>query len=580
MIQVENLSFNYPGDVPAVRNLSVCVREGERVALIGPNGSGKSTFARCLNGLLEPAAGHIEIDGHSTTDAASIFDIRRRLSLVFQNPDDQLVSTTVESEIAFGLENLGTEHTLMVEAVETTIAKFDLERYRHFPPHLLSGGEKQRLAIAACVALQPRYLVLDEPTALLDPAGRQEVMGLLQRLHHQGVTLIHITQDPAEATRADRIIVMNNGGVFMDASPADVFANSEQLRQIGLGVPYAAALTASLQDRGLPVESGHLETEELESALADLCHHGHNQVPQVRDTSAPESPQRDLLPKLSIRDVSFTYEVAPGNSLRALAGVNLDIPSASAVAIIGPSGSGKTTLAQHLNGLLRPDSGQIQLDGNDIWSHADQSTVRSRVGLVFQFPELQLFAETLAEDVAFGPRNSNFDETEIGRCVREALDVVGLPIDLYGSRSPLSLSAGERRRAAIAGVLAMQPQVLVLDEPTAGLDPNAAQSTMDILNHLREDGRTLVLISHDMDLVAALATHVVVMRNGSIALSGSVRGVMADPDFEKLSGLEAPPSVTLMRGLRLRGCQVPTDLIRRDEVVAYFAALCGEQEKN
>lgn len=580
MIQVENLVFNYPGDVPAVRDLSVCVREGERVALIGPNGSGKSTFARCLNGLLQPAAGRVEIDGHSTTDAASIFDIRRRLSLVFQNPDDQLVSTTVESEIAFGLENLGTAHTLMVEAVESTITNFSLERYRHHPPHLLSGGEKQRLAIAACVALQPRYLVLDEPTALLDPAGRQDVMLLLQRLHDQGVTLIHITQDPAEAARADRIIVMNDGDVFMDASPADVFSNSEQLRRIGLGAPYAAALTTCLRNRGVPVEPGHIETVTLESSLANLCHQGQDDVLQVGDVMAPESTPPEQPPKLSVRDVSFTYEIAPGKSLRALSGINLDIPPASAVAIIGPSGSGKTTLAQHFNGLLRPDRGQICLDGDDIWLEADQSTVRSRVGLVFQFPEMQLFAETLAEDVAFGPRNSNFDEAEIDLRVRQALDVVGLPVDVYGARSPFSLSAGQRRRAAIAGVLAMQPQVLVLDEPTAGLDPHAAQSTMDILNHLLASGRTLVLISHDMDLVATLASHVVVMQSGNIALSGSAREVLADPDFEKLSGLEAPPSVALMRGLRQRGCQVPTDLIRRDEVVAYFAALGDEQEKN
>lgn len=579
MVRVENLSFSYPEDIPAVRDLSVAIDEGERVAIIGPNGSGKSTLARCLNGLLSPTSGRIEIDGFSTGDAVSILDIRRRLSLVFQNPDDQLVSTTVESEIAFGLENLGTAHDLMVESVDTTLTRFDLERYRHFPPHLLSGGEKQRLAIAACVALQPRYLVLDEPTALLDPAGRREILRLLGELHDQGVTLIHITQDPAEAAKADRIIVMNRGDVYMDSSPQAVFSDLERLQQIGLGAPFATVLANDLQRLGIPVDSSHLETEELETDLASLLplHLGHpNTIPDGDDGQDLPSDQP---PKIVLRSLSFTYEIAPGNRMQALDGIDMDIPTASSLAIIGPSGSGKTTLAQHLNGLLQPDRGHVLLDGSDIWTLADQSAVRSQVGLVFQFPELQLFAETLAQDVAFGPSNNGFDETETARCVRKALDLVNLPLEAYGDRSPFSLSAGERRRAAIAGVMAMQPQVLVLDEPTAGLDPNAARSTMDILQHLREHGRTLVLISHDMDLVANLATHVVVMRDGRVALAGTARAVMADADFEKLSGLEAPSSVTLMRGLRQRGCPVPTDLIRRDDVVGYFAAQCSQREK-
>lgn len=584
MIQVENLSFTYAGQVPALAgrapaldDLSVTIREGERVAVIGPNGSGKSTFARCLNGLLLPCAGSVVVDGRSTRDAESVFDIRRRLSLVFQNPDDQLVSTTVESEIAFGLENLGTPHRQMVERVETTIEDFHLQRYRHTPPHLLSGGEKQRLAIAACVALRPGYLVLDEPTALLDPAGRRQVMVLLQELHADGVTLIHITQDPSEAARADRLIVMNAGAIFLDGSPTAVFARAEQLRQIGLGVPYATRMAAALQKRGIDIGSDVLETTCLEPVLSEWCwRHPAGASKATLDVPLAADAHPAQTPKLSVRDLSFTYEIAPGRSVQALVDVNLDMPAGSAVAVIGPSGSGKTTLAQHLNGLLRPEAGQICLDGRDIWSMADQTSVRSQVGLVFQFPELQLFAETVAEDVAFGPRNIGCDEACTQQRRREALDVVGLPLDLYGNRSPLSLSAGERRRAAIAGVLAMQPQVLVLDEPTAGLDPQAARALMDILTHLREAGRTLVLISHDMDLVAEIASHVVVMRGGSIALSGTVRKVMADADFERLSNLEAPPSVRLMQGLQRRGCDVPVDLVRHEEVVAYFAARCND----
>ena len=569
MIRVDRLSFTYAGETPALCGLSVSIHAGERVAVIGPNGSGKSTFARCLNGLLQPTDGSVEVDGLSTADPASVYDIRQRLGLVFQNPDDQLVSTTVESEIAFGLENLGTPHPAMVENVEATLHRFHLDRYRHHPPHLLSGGEKQRLAIAACVALQSRYMVLDEPTALLDPTSRREVMALLQTLHEQGVTPIHITQAPAEAARADRVIVMDAGTIVMDGPPAEVFARAGRLQEIGLDAPFAATLATDLQARGVDVGGGHLETEALEPLLAELLS-GTSRPRTDAEPAVKAGPA--LEPKLSVRDLRFAYEVTPGQRVEALAGIDMDIPAASAVAVIGPSGSGKTTLAQHLNGLLRPASGQVCVDGRDIWSLPDQSVVRAQVGLVFQFPELQLFEETLADDVAFGPRNLGCDASSTAARVREALEIVGLPLEAYGDRSPLSLSAGQRRRAAIAGVLAMQPQVLVLDEPTAGLDPRTAQTLRDIFDHLRQSGRTLVLISHDMDLVAELATHVVVMCRGRIVLSGPVREVLANPDFETLSDLEPPATVALMRGLRRRGCSVPDDLIRHGDVVAYLAA--------
>ena len=581
MIRVEGLTFSYAGGKPALCDLSVSIRPGERVAVIGPNGSGKSTLARCLNGLLLPAAGRVEVDGLTTTDPESVHEIRQRLALVFQNPDDQIVSTTVESEIAFGLENLGTPQPAMVDRVEATLADFHLDRYRHHPPHLLSGGEKQRLAVAACVAMQPRYMVLDEPTALLDPTSRREVMALLEVLHERGVTPIHITQEPAEAARAHRVIVMHAGRITMDGTPAEVFAQTDRLRQLGLRAPFTATLAADLRTSGVDVRAGYLEAEDLEPVLMDLCAGADPNQPDAdagNGGKAPAAPAPEAEAKLSVTDLHFAYEVAPGQRLQALAGVDIDIPAASAVAVIGPSGSGKTTLAQHLNGLLKADSGQVCVDGREIWSAADLSSVRAQVGLVFQFPELQLFAETLAEDVAFGPRNLGCDGTTADARVREALDVVGLPIEDYGSRSPLSLSAGERRRAAIAGVLAMQPQVLVLDEPTAGLDPQAARALAAILDHLRSTGRTLILISHDMDLVAELATHVVVMRQGRIALSGPARQVLADVDFGELSGLEPPASVTLMRRLRRRGCAVPVDLIRYDDVVSYFTARASAQK--
>jgi energy-coupling factor transport system ATP-binding protein len=254
--------------------------------------------------------------------------------------------------------------------------------------------------------------------------------------------------------------------------------------------------------------------------------------------------------------------------------VDLDIPPGSLLALLGPSGSGKTTLAQHLNGLLRPQAGQVLLDERDIWASPDKmAAVRRRVGLVFQFPELQLFEETVEADVAFGPRNLEVAAELIEGQVDRALDLVDLPRPDFGKRPPLSLSGGEKRRAALAGVLAMDPEVLVLDEPTAGLDPRSTQHLTKLFRQLQQGGRTLVLIAHDMDLVAELATHVAVLGQGRVQLCGPARQILTHPDFTRQSGLEAPSAVQLMQALAARGLAVPTEVLRFSEALDVLAAL-------
>ena len=565
MIRVEKISFDYPGDLPALRSIELEIAPGEAIALIGANGSGKTTLARCLNGLHIPQTGRVSVDGLATSDPAQLRQIRQLVGMVWQNPDDQLVSTTVAGELAFGLENLALPSEEIQHRVEAALTAFELEKYRRYPPHQLSGGEKQRVAIAAVVAMRPRYMVLDEPTALLDPRGRRQVAALLQELREEhGIATILITQLPAEAASADRLVVLHQGRVYGDASPQELFANPSQLRDLGLDLPFARSLADHLALAERPIDLAGL-TDALASRKS----------PTPLPPWTPTQPPPPGPTKLAASALSHLYDANLPTRHQGISDIDLDIPAGSILALVGASGSGKTTLAQHFNALLKPSKGQVLLDGTDIWSQPPAS-VRQRVGLAFQFPELQLFAESVAEDVAFGPRNLGFPADRIDALVARSLDLVGMPLAEFGPRQPLSLSGGEKRRVALAGILAMDPEVLVLDEPTAGLDPQGTASMCELFARLREQGRTLVLISHDMDLVGRLATHVVVLHQGRIQLQGPTRKVLSNPQFDGMSGLEPPAPVQLSRALRQRGVALSGDPLTIEETIAWLTPLINQ----
>ena len=562
MIRVEKLSLSYRGGLAALRSIDLHISPREDIALIGANGSGKTTLARCLNGLLQPQTGRVLVDGMDTSDPTQLRAIRQLVGMVLQNPDDQLVATTVADELAFGLENLALASDEIHRRVEETLADFDLEAYRHYPPHKLSGGEKQRVAIAAVVAMRPRYLVLDESTALLDPGERQQVTELLQRLRTAyGIATILITQSPEEAARADRVIVLHAGRVHADGSPDALFADPPKLRAFGLDLPFASALAAHLSLAELP-----LALDTLSDALTAL-------KPQTSLSPwTPPTPPPPAPSKLATEGLTYLYDEHLPTQRRGIRDITMDVPTGSVLALVGTNGAGKTTLAQHFNALLKPSRGRVLLDGCDIGSQPP-ARVRQRVGLAFQFPELQLFAETVAEDVAFGPRNLGFAPERVNGLVANALAMVGMTLEEFGPRQPLSLSGGERRRVALAGVLAMDPEVLVLDEPTAGLDPRTTASLCKLFAELSNQGRTLVLISHDMELIGHLATHVVVLRQGRIELQGPTRAVLAHPEFESISGLVPPMSVQLARLLRQRGIALAGNPLTLRETIDWLAPL-------
>lgn len=560
MISVKKISFSYPGEIPVLRSIDLEINPGEAVVLVGANGSGKTTLAHCLNGLQIPQDGQVFVDGLATSDSNQLGSIHQRVGMVFQNPDDQLVSTTVAGELAFGLENLALPSDEIHQRVNAALTAFDLEAYRDFPPHRLSGGEKQRVAIAAVVAMRPNYMVLDEPTALLDPRGRRQVSQLLQSLRDvYGIATILITQLPEEAARADRLIVLHQGQIYGDASPAELFAQPSRLRDLGLDLPFARSLAAHLSLDETPLDL---------DALADILA---SRTAQNSQTSwAAPVPPAPRQTKLATRALTHIYDEQLPTQHQGISDIDLNVAAGTIMALVGASGSGKTTLAQHFNALLKPSRGHVLLDNIDIWSQPPRQ-IRQRVGLVFQFPELQLFAESVAEDVAFGPSNLGFGPDHINDLVAQSLDLVGLPLAEFGQRQPLSLSGGEKRRVALAGILAMAPEVLVLDEPTAGLDPQGTASLCNLFERLRDQGRTLIIISHDMDLVGRLSTEVVVLRQGQIQLQGPTRAVLSDPAFDGMSGLEPPSPVRLNRALQQRGIHLKGNPITLKETIDWLA---------
>ena len=483
MIVAEDVTFRYHlqsgDDAPTLNNLSLEIGESESVAVIGPNGSGKSTLARCLNGLIVPRSGRVLVDGLDTADPENKWRIHQRAGMIFQNPDNQLVSTTVEREVAFGLENIGLPSAEIHERVAWALDRFHMAKYRFYPPHRLSGGEKQRLAIASVSAMRPKYLICDEPTSSLDPGDRHDILGLLMSIvEEHRMSVVFITQSPEEAALMDRVILVADGEVAASGSPETVYLESRKLTEHGLEAPLAKRMTDALRVRGVEVPAGTVHPESLVHWLSKqkLKEASGASLPPGTQGGASSSVAPVRQPIIEFDQVSHTY--SPGTTLEisALRDVTARVYPGECVALAGPNGSGKSTLIQHLNRLLKADSGTIRVEGMDVSApKADLGKLRQLVGLVFQFPEAQLFEETVFDDVAFGPRQMGVDESEIPGMVNRALERVDLDPSLFLRRHPLSLSGGEKRRAAIAGILVMEPSILALDEPTSGLDPQSVR---------------------------------------------------------------------------------------------------------
>ena len=551
ILELRNVTLCYEHGVRALDGVSLSVAPGERICVLGHNGSGKSTLASVFAGLLAPDEGSVSLVGEDVlVDGTVDYDAYRRarhnIGLVFQNPDDQIVTSVVEEDVAFGPENLLLSPDEIGRRVHRELGRVALEKLAKADPAHLSGGQKQRVAIAGAMAMEPRVLVLDEPGALLDVRGRRGIMRVMSELQAAGTTIVHITHFMEEALAADRVVVLQRGRLVLQGTPEEVFAHADELLAMGLDRPFSAKLSQNLRERGVNVPIT-CNSEELGTAVRGLLEksvreHGAvatspqaaaGEQPAPAPDAAPEQP--DAAPAILVRDVTYSYGTADAREeIRpALDNVSLSIAPGTSAAIIGQTGSGKSTCLRLICALEVPDAGTVQIGGISTATRKNRRLLHGRIGYVMQHPERQLFAETVWDDVTYGPRNLHLPQDEIDRRAREALELVGLTG--REKMSPFHLSGGLQRLCAIAGVLAMDPHTLVLDEPTSGLDPAGRIHVRSILRDVQAKGVAVVQVTHSMS-DAARCQHVFVLSDGHLILEGSPAQVFCEQNAQLLHG--------------------------------------------
>ena len=541
-IEIKDVVFSYDlsddasGKAPrrALDGISVSIEKGSYTAILGSNGSGKSTLAKIIDILEVPDSGKVVIFGKDAGDDNRFWEIREHCCCVFQNPDNQIVGTMIEEDVAFGPENLGIPNPELRERVDQALKDVGLYEYRHKETMALSGGQKQKLAIAGALAMRPDILILDEATAMLDPSSRDDFLELVEKMRiEKGLTLITITHDMTEALRCDKIVIVHKGKVALEGTPEEIFL-SDDLWKYGLKRPVKinfAFEIAKLTGSTLTKEDLKSNETLIASLIKMLKKPGLNAPENVR-VDRTEADENDII--MSVKGLSYVY---PGSDTKAIDDINLDIRRGEVLGIVGESGCGKTTLISHMNAILRPQTGDVIIhtkDGDLSCSNKKHTmTIRQNVGLVFQYPEYQLFEETVYKDIAYGLKKMNVSKEEQKELINDAASKVGLTERELNS-SPFELSGGQKRRAAMAGVLVMKPGILVLDEPASGLDPKGRQEMFAIIKGLRDSGTTIILVSHNMDEAAVNCDRICLIDNGKIKAVGKPSELFVKPLADEL----------------------------------------------
>jgi energy-coupling factor transporter ATP-binding protein EcfA2 len=552
---LEHVSYAYPRRVEkALDDVSVAVGAGEVTALMGKTGAGKTTTLALLNGLIPDfyegtMEGSVRCDGLDTR-LYHVQTLARTVGLVLQDTETQILGLTVESDAAFGPCNLGLPREEILRSVSESLWAVGLTGLERRHPATLSGGEKQRLAIAGILAMKPSVLGMDEPTAELDPVGRRQVYDLCRGLKSTGeYTIIIATHDSDDVLGlADTVVVLDDGHIAWSGKPADLFSDVARCVRAGIRPPVAAELFTRLRRANLvPDQEVPLTVGSFLALLPPLLK---AEVSRAQQPVPIARPITSVSPAIEIEALHHRYD-GGGESLR---GVSLAIEGGDFVAIVGRNGAGKSTLAKHLNGLLLPTSGSVRVKGMD--TRSSPTSVLSRtVGYVFQNPDHQIFCPTVREELEFGlERAGMLTRNEIAERVHSALALVGLQDAV--ARHPFTLGKGERQKLALASVLAIAPSVLVVDEPTTGLDWEGTCAMMDLFHRLNADGHTIIIITHDMQLAADHADRIVVMGGGTVMADGMPTDIFLQPDLLARASLVMPPSGEIALGLWCLGLDV------------------------
>lgn len=579
IIRIDHVSFSYgEASARALDDVTLSVSPGDFLGIIGPSGAGKTTLASAMSGAIPhhytgPLFGSVLVDGKDTC-AVTLTDISQVVGSVLQDIDTQMVASVVEDEMLFGLENFGVPHSQIEERVIDALETVGIADLRERDIATLSGGQKQKVAIAAILALRPRVLVLDEPTAALDPASSRMVFETLRSINRElGVTVVIIEQKVALLSEyASRIAVMQGGRIALEGTPSEVFSHSAELRSIGVDSPRVTRISNSLAARGL-IEAGEpcLNVREASLLIQNLCKASspapraaataggdraiataHATADAARSTIASpgecgmaESPRRPAVkpgasPVVRLRDVTYTYP-GGGASVRHL---NLEVYPGEFVGLVGQNGAGKTTATKLVNGLLKPSSGTVEVAGLDTRT-ARTSQIARHAATLFQNPDHQICRDTVLDEVAFGLELGGVDAETARERARAVAEDFGLPL----GEAPFSLSRGQRQMVALASVVVLEPELVILDEPTSGLDYRECMTVMETVRRMADRGSAVIMVCHDMEVVSDFAERLVVMADGEIAAAGPTHDLFADESLMKRASMRPPQVVELANEL-------------------------------
>lgn len=558
IIEMECVSFSYgtaADGAYALKDIDLSVEEGAFVGLIGPSGAGKSTLASAITGAIPHhyrgrLFGSTLVAGLDTCEA-SLTDIAKVVGSVLQDIDAQMVASVVEDELLFGLENFGIDHREIEGRIASALDAVGIADLRHREIATLSGGQKQKVAIAAILAMTPRVIVMDEPTSALDPASARDVFEVLRRAKElTGMTVILIEQTVALlAEYCDRVVVIDQGRIALDGTPTDVFSHGENLRAIGVDTPRTVRISNSLAEAGLaPNDSPALTLDGAESLVAGILAPGLSESSPIVPCALGDGPdarnaadERPII--VDVAGAAYSY----GTGQAGIEGINLTVRAGEILAVVGQNGAGKTTFTKLLNGLIKPSAGVVRIAGLDTRT-TPVSALASHAATLFQNPDRQLCRNTVVEEISFGLELQGAPADAARERARHVAATFGLP----ENASPFNLSRGQRQMVALASVVALEPELIILDEPTSGLDYRECMTVMETVRQRALDGAAVVMVCHDMEVVSDFADTLAVMTEGRLIEVGPSREVFANDALLAHARIAAPCVPALGKRLAAR----------------------------